>query len=337
MASLATLSDCSATRYCTASGQALQYGNQYVVKWNNQYPPLNTNSLVTVQVYSSYDLTHPILVDHGVSNTNGMIALQPDASWFSRYTGDNDSVGQNQGIYVAVFLQGNDPPSVQDMLSLQLTATPAQYAEIQAILHPSPTPSSSASPTPSLLSSTLSSGSSTHSVSDGTSEVELASATSHSSSSTTIAGGNHASGRSGLSTGAIVGIAVGSAVGLILILLLLLLPMYRRRQRRKRVMAKAAVMGGAGMEGGPSSNIHPSDGSAATAAAGASAVVAGGAARVLSEKERPGSASPSDTPLLLGGRPNNSFTSREDSLVDGPLSPRTAVYQPLSLESPRVM
>ncbi|KAJ2325239.1 hypothetical protein GGH92_010497, partial [Coemansia sp. RSA 2673] len=47
--------------------------------------------------------------------------------------------------------------------------------------------------------------------------------------------------------------------------------------------------------------------------------------------------SPSDTPLLLSGRPNNSsFASHEGSLIDSQqLSPMA--YQPLSLESPRVL
>ncbi|KAJ2709990.1 hypothetical protein H4R19_003971 [Coemansia spiralis] len=335
MAALSTVANCAAQLYCTAPGQALQYGGQYVVQWNNQFAPLNVNSIVTVQVYSQYDLDRP-LYSTAVANINGMATLTPNPSWFSRYTSSNASGGENQTVYVAVFLQGNDTPSVGGMLPLQLMATPEQYAQIQGILHPSPTPSSSSllpSPTETRATVTVT----THQPS-ATSQIHGGIESSSSGSADTHGGSGH--GR--LSTGAIVGIAVGSAAGLLLLLLLLLLPMYRRRQRRKRVLAKAASMGsgvgGSGLEPGSGSGLHPGGGSDASPAAVAAAVLAtGGVARALGEKERPSSASPSDTPLLLGGRPNNSFTSRDDSLIDSQVSPRTAVYQPLSLESPRVM
>ncbi|KAJ2765343.1 hypothetical protein IWQ56_004136, partial [Coemansia nantahalensis] len=296
--------------------------------WNNQFSPLNLNSIATVQVYSAYDLNTP-LYSTAVANANGMATLTPDPSWFARYTGSDERTGENQQLYIAVFLQGNAPPSVDGMLTLQLTATPQQYAEIQSILHPSPTPQSS-----SLLPSSTSTLTSLASLSETSSQPTHAASDSTQMESVMGPSGTAGSGdgHSRLSTGAIVGIAVGSAAGLVLLLLLLLLPMYRRRQRRKRVLAKAASMEGGGAGAGSDATA-----AALAAAAASGGVAAGGAARVLAEKGRPGSASPSDTPLLMGERPHSGFVSREDSLMDSQVSPRAAGYQPLSLESPRVM
>ncbi|KAJ2437947.1 hypothetical protein GGF42_008462, partial [Coemansia sp. RSA 2424] len=129
------VADCSAQQYCTRPGQALNYENPFVVHWNNQLPPLNPESLVTIAVYSAYDVNKPVFQQTGVSNTNGQATLTPSASWFSRYTGDNaGGVGQNQAVYFAVYLQGNDVPTVASMLQLRLTATDAQYQAIQNIL-----------------------------------------------------------------------------------------------------------------------------------------------------------------------------------------------------------
>ncbi|KAJ2778866.1 hypothetical protein H4R18_004353 [Coemansia javaensis] len=348
MSQLATVSNCSGGRFCTAAGQTVAYGNQYLVQWNNVYPPLNANSIVTVAVFSEYD-TGTAIQQMAVTNTNGMVALKPDASWFSRYTGSNPQAGANQQVYIAVYLQGNDPPPVSDMLQLQLTATPAQYAQIQQILHPSPTPTATAAPSPARTSAAM-----------GTMSSPAASATvspGHATGTTTVTisssghGDAGPAGRSGLSTGAIVGIAVGSAVGLLLVALLVLVPMYRRRVRRRRVLAKAAEMGGAGAADGVGPPGGGSDSAAAAAVAagaalGPAALALGGAGAALLEKGRPGSASPSDTPLLLGGRPNNSFTSREDSMMmmttaaaaaGGDAQSPRATYQPLNLDSPRVL
>ncbi|KAI9477446.1 hypothetical protein BX667DRAFT_496639 [Coemansia mojavensis] len=345
MSTLELVSDCSAQRYCTQSDQALAYGNQYVLQWNNQYAPLNTESQVTVSVYSGYDLKNPIFSINGVSNVNGRISLTPEASWFSRYSGTNIDAGRDQQIYFAVNLLGNEPPAVNNMLPLRLTATPEQYQQILSIIHPS---STSETATSSEVSSTVASSASmtsdelrsspsaafsskpTADTSTATMQIELSP-----SSSATENGDSH--GRSGLSGGAIAGIVVGSALGLLLLILLLLLPMYRRRQRRKRMLSTSNNMDGRPppLSSSSSTNSHPGGGSDAAVAAGAAAV--GAAARHLGEKQRPDSASPSDTPLLLGGRPNNSFNSREGSLVDSQMSPKTAVYQPLNLDSPRVM
>ncbi|KAJ2843064.1 hypothetical protein IWW36_005682, partial [Coemansia brasiliensis] len=348
MSTLELASDCSAQLYCTQSDQALAYGNQYVLQWNNQFSPLNSESQVTVSVYSTYDLKNPIYSVNGVSNVNGRISLTPEASWFSRYSGTNTDAGRDQQIYFAVYLLGNQPPPVNAMLPLRLTATPEQYQQILAIIHPSSTSetatssevsSAVASSSASLESNELKSSfgaafSSKPTVDTSTATIQAE----QSLSSTTESSDSH--GRSGLSGGAIAGIVVGSAVGLLLLILLLLLPMYRRRQRRKRMLANSNNIDGRPppLSSSSSTNSHPGGGSDAAVAAGAGAgVAAAAAARHLDEKQRPDSASPSDTPLLLGGRPNNSFNSREGSLVDSQMSPKTAVYQPLNLDSPRVM
>ncbi|KAJ2704681.1 hypothetical protein FB645_003045 [Coemansia sp. IMI 203386] len=367
MASTTTVADCSASRYCTQPNVSLEYGNQLVVHWNNQFPPLTPESLVTISVYSEYDQTTPIYQITGVDNTNGMVTLKPDASWFSRYTGNNSNTGSNQKVFFAAYLQGNEPPAVSDMLGLQLTATPEQYAQIQSILHPTtssaltaqstrPTASdsedlvksttstgSSLSQTtqtdetetvssPSLISSSLSSSF----MSDSASASETSSSESSESSTTVVNVPSHD--RHGLSPGAIAGIAVGSAVGLLLILLLLLLPLYRRRQHKRRMLEKSAQLGPASSfpgDGGIGSSTSelPSTG---IAAAG---VAAGGIAATATGVNNNGRASPSDTPLLVGGKPNNSFTSQDGSIISESathMSPSTA-YHPLSLDSPRVM
>ncbi|KAJ2455997.1 hypothetical protein EV183_000340 [Coemansia sp. RSA 2336] len=348
MSTLELVSDCSAQRYCTQSDQALAYGNQYVLQWNNQFSPLNSESQVTVSVYSGYDLKNPIYSVNGVSNVNGRISLTPDASWFSRYSGTNADSGRDQQIYFAVYLLGNEPPAVNNMLPLKLTATPEQYQQILGILHPSSASETAASleessSVASSLSASMTSDeprSSPSAISSSKPSTETSTATMQielsPSSSATESGDGH--GRSGLSGGAIAGIVVGSALGLLLLLLLLLLPMYRRRQRRKRMLSNTNNIGGhpPPLSSSSSTNSHPGGGSDAAVAAGAAAA-ATVAARHLGEKQRPNSASPSDTPLLLGGRPNNSFNSREGSLVDSQMSPKTAVYQPLNLDSPRVM
>ncbi|KAJ2496623.1 hypothetical protein GGH96_005707 [Coemansia sp. RSA 1972] len=348
MSALQLVDNCSAQRYCTAENQALAYGNQFIVQWNNMYPPLNTESGVTVSVYSSYDLTKPVFTRTNVPNLNGSYALTPEPVWFSRYNGSNNEDGRDQQIYLAVYLQGNDPPAASTMLPLQLTATPEQYADILNILHPPSTTATTESPSKSAESSAESFASSVSSVSSKSSETAspTSSATdtassptlamesispSPSSSETDLGTDTHA--RSGLSGGAIAGIVVGSVVGLLLLILLLLLPMYRRRQRRNRMLTKSLGSQPPPMSSVSSTNMVPGGGSDAAVAATAG-VIAGAA---LADKMRPNSASPSDTPLLLGGRPNNSFNSPEGSLVDSQLSPKTAVYHPLSLESPRVM
>ncbi|KAJ2829916.1 hypothetical protein IWW50_000584 [Coemansia erecta] len=348
MSTLNLVSDCSALRYCTDKDQALEYGNQYVVQWNNAFPPLTPNVYVTISVYSDYDLTKPIYTKTGVPNTNGRYGLTPDPTWFSRYDGTDSDTGRDQQIYVAVYLQGNDPPAVGSMLPMKLTATPEQYADILNILHPPSTTATTASPSAvsesALRASPATSASAEDSDSDLLSETMTMdfkpsssppSASSLESSESDAGGDAH--GRSGLSGGAIAGIVVGSVIGLLLLLLLLLLPIYRRRQRRTRMLARSLdAHPPPPMSSASSTNSHPGGGSdAAVAAAAAAGAVAGGAA--ANEKLRPDSMSPSDTPLLLGGRPNNSFNSREGSLVDSQLSPKTAVYHPLSLESPRVM
>ncbi|KAJ1846239.1 hypothetical protein LPJ70_002142 [Coemansia sp. RSA 2708] len=314
MSALQLVSDCSAQRYCTANDQALAYGNQFVLQWNNQYPPLNAESMVTVSVYSAYDLTRPVFSQTGVSNVNGRIALTPDPTWFSRYSGSNDAAGRQQQIYFAVYLQGNDPPAASSMLPLQLTATPAQYAEILQVLHPSPSSSApTASPASSAASSEPSAVSATATTSSLTTLREKPTA-SGSLEPTSSQSDDLAAARSGLSGGAIAGIAVGSAAGL------LLLPMRRRRQRRKRMLANPPPP----LSTASSASSHPGGGSDAAVAATAAAALAAG------EKLRPAS----DTPLLLN---SHSFASRDASLADSQLSPKTAVYQPLSLDAPRVL
>ncbi|KAJ2594412.1 hypothetical protein GGF39_004208 [Coemansia sp. RSA 1721] len=370
MASTTTVADCSASRYCTQPNVSLEYGNQLVVHWNNQFPPLTPESLVTISVYSEYDQTTPIYQITGVDNTNGMVTLKPDASWFSRYTGNNSSTGSNQKVFFAAYLQGNEPPAVSDMLGLQLTATPEQYAQIQSILHPttsSALTAQSTRPTASgsedLVKSTTSTGSSLSQTTQ-TDETETVSSPSlmssslissslssslmsdslePSESSTTVVDvPSHD--RHGLSPGAIAGIAVGSAVGLLLILLLLLLPLYRRRQHRRRMLEKSAQLGPAssfpgdgGIGSSTSTSELPSAGIAAAAAA--AGVAAGSIAATSTGVNNNGRASPSDTPLLVGGKPNNSFTSQDGSIISESathMSPSTA-YHPLSLDSPRVM
>ncbi|PIA12799.1 hypothetical protein COEREDRAFT_94922 [Coemansia reversa NRRL 1564] len=330
MSSLGKVDNCSAQRYCTKDEETLSYNGQYVLQWNNEYPPLNSQSIVTVSVYSAYDLTNPVFTQSGVSNTNGVISLSPNAEWFSRYTGSNPINGENQRIYFAVYLQGNDPPPANSMLALQLTATPEEYAEILQQLHPSPSSSTS-----SIISdsSMLKSESDSHSDSSHSTQLMTTETLTVSSEPPSLSETDEpldASERSGLSAGAIAGIVVGSFFGLLLLLLLLLIPLYRRRQRQRRMLEKSAAMAKANTSS--SLGGRPGGGSDAAVAA-----VAAGAAVVGDVKPRPDSTSPSDTPLLLGGRPNNSFNSREGSIVDSQLSPRTAVYQPLNLESPRVM
>ncbi|KAI9499844.1 hypothetical protein BX070DRAFT_231220 [Coemansia spiralis] len=316
MSTLSTVSDCSAQQYCTQSDQPLNYDNQYIIKWNNNFPPLNPESQVTVSVYSTYDLTTPIF-QQSTTNTNGMIALQPSAGWFSQYTGSDARVGENQQIFLAVYLQGNDPPAASSMLQLRLTATPEQYAEIQSILHPSPASSSSStssasessesSETSELSESSASSSSGSSSLSSAqptlSSTVELSE-----SPTPTQATNGH---KRGLSAGAIAGITVGAVVFLLLLLLLLLV-LYRRRQRTKRGQAKHS----------------PPD----SAFADPIAPTADEKRHLNQPISNP---SPTDTPLLLAGRPNNnSFTSHDGSSLSHPLSPS---YRPLTLESPRVL
>ncbi|KAJ2372012.1 hypothetical protein IW150_004328, partial [Coemansia sp. RSA 2607] len=332
MATSTTVADCSAQRYCTQPGVSLGYSNQFVVHWNNQYPPLNPESLVTVSVYSAYDLSSPIYQQTGIDNTNGAVTLKPDASWFSRYTGNNDASGENQQIYFAAYLQGNDPPPVSDMLSLQMTATPQQYTEIQRILHPE---LFATTPTTSSSSSTLSSSTSTESSTTQPSSSSL-SKTASASVSTATTTVTHtptptvaeAHTRSGLSAGAIAGIAVAGAIGLLLLLFIVFFPIYRRRQRQRRMLSKSAEMAAASS---PSPDTPPTGETAALAATGA-----GAAALAAANEKHPRTSSPTDTPLLVGGKPNNSFTSHDGSLADSHMSPST-VYQPLSLESPRIL
>ncbi|KAJ2723243.1 hypothetical protein GGI07_002745 [Coemansia sp. Benny D115] len=376
MAASTLVADCSAQQYCSTPDQALGYGDQFVVHWNNQLPPLNPESLVTLAVYSTYDPATPLYQVSGVSNTNGQATLKPDAKWFSRYTGNDSSTGRNQQVYFAVYLQGNDPPPLSSMLPLRLTATEKQYAEIQAVLHPPTVASAAPSATQQqhetaataretdpekILSSvvTRTSGTvpqpttaTTTATTVRTTTASLLPTSSVASTASDATSGtrlptssptNDAKhGRDGLSGGAIAGIVVGSVVGLALLVLLVLVPFYRRRQRRRHMLSKSAELKAAGTT---STSLSAFDGtSAAAAAAAAAGGVAGGVAGggVLSEKARQGS--PTDTPLLVGGRPNNSFTSQDGGSVgsDG-TSPDAAggamrsTYQPLSLESPRVM
>ncbi|KAJ2516827.1 hypothetical protein H4217_004339 [Coemansia sp. RSA 1939] len=346
---LATVSDCSAAQYCTASDQALNYGGQYIVHWNNKFSPLNSQSLVTVSVYSTYDLTTPIFQRTNIDNENGMISLQPDAQWFSRYTGSSSAAGENQTIFFAVYLQGNDPPAANQMLQLNLTATPEQYQQIQQILHPSTTASASASASSASASDSASDAARSSSTGasssdsqtqtdtasdaasqtdtdsdlqsndDSTLEMELLSSgelrtdISSALESSSDADGNGSGGdKRGLSDGAIAGIAVGSAVGFLLLLLLVLLPLYLRRRRSKRLLTKTG--GGGGSEESASSEQEVP----------AMAMALPAAARRTGDAEK---RQHLDTPLLVGNRPNNSFTSHDDA----------STYQPLSLESPRVL
>ncbi|KAJ1661662.1 hypothetical protein IW140_005492 [Coemansia sp. RSA 1813] len=333
MSDLPTVSDCSTVQYCTQANQALNYGNQYILNWNNKMPPLNSQSQVTVSVYSTYDLANPIYHKTNIDNSNGQTALQPDASWFSRYTGSDDSVGESQTIYFAVYLQGNDPPAVSSMLQLKLTATPEQYQEIQQILH-----SDASTANAEKSSSSASSGASAESTDTTTTmttttdnsqasseasltlDMELLSSATQADSNTSSVGESNGDGRSGLSDGAIAGIVVGSVIGLLLLLLLLLLPVYLRRRRSKRLLTKT----GGGASGGPGGDAD-TESATSEHEGGAPAMAVPAAARHTSDEKR----QHLDTPLLLGNRPNNSssFTSHDDG----------STYQPLSLESPRVL
>ncbi|KAJ2036522.1 hypothetical protein H4S03_003589 [Coemansia sp. S3946] len=347
------VSDCSAQQYCTRPGIPLNYNQPFVIHWNNQLPPLNPESLVSIAVYSTYDLNKPIFQQTGVSNTNGQATLTPNASWFSRYTGDNPAIGQNQQVYFAVYLQGNDVPAVSSMLQLQLTATDAQYQAIQNILHPppsttstthsssSPSPSSTAHSSSSAVSSTLPS-STVHSSTTATtnsSGIDLESGVSSSTTDThpPVIGGEPRS--DGLSGGQIAGIVIGSLAALLLLILLLLLPMYRRRQRRKRMQTKSAALAAATPVTTTSSHAdsgHAHDGSDEKPM-GVSAI---GGEKGQTTTPRGLEKAASDTPLLLfGGRPNNSFTSQDGVSIgmDSQVSPPLAHMQPLSLESPRIL
>ncbi|KAJ2556598.1 hypothetical protein EV175_001902 [Coemansia sp. RSA 1933] len=332
---LATVSDCSSVQYCTEANQALNYGSQYILTWNNQMSPLNSQSLVTVSVYSIYDLTTPIFDETGISNTNGQISVQPDADWFSRYTGSDDSTGENQTVYFAVYLQGNDPPAVSSMLQLKLTATSEQYQQIKETLQAEAS-ASSASLAALLSSSTSLSGSSSLSssmaasdTSDVSLKTEVISGVTQTETVTLSPGTDTVSesnGRSGLSDGAIAGIVVGSVVGLLLLLLLLLLPLYLRRRRSKRLLTKT----GGGASGDPSGGADTASASSERGRGsgedeGVPAMAMPVPARHTSAEKR----QHLDTPLLIGNRPNNSssFTSQDDG----------STYQPLSLESPRVL
>ncbi|KAJ2157181.1 hypothetical protein GGF46_004686 [Coemansia sp. RSA 552] len=318
--------DCATTRYCTDTGETLGYGGQYVVKWNNQYPPLNTESQVTVSVYSQYDLTKPVF-QVAQSNINGMATLTPSPEWFERYQGTDDEAGRQQMLYFSVSLRGNDPPPVSSMLQLQLEATPEQYAEIKQVLHPelsssddksSDDKSSEATSSMSEVSSTESAMSSTESA-DSSDMSSLSPALTASTETLTLEDS------SGLSGGAIAGIVVGSvAAGLLLLLALILFILWRRRVRRRQVLARSAAM-----EDGDATRSSGAVGSQPGGGSDVGLVAAAAAARVTGEK------APSDTALLMGGRPSSG--SHEDSVVDSQLSPRTAVYQPLNLDSPRVM
>ncbi|KAJ1888157.1 hypothetical protein LPJ66_008716 [Kickxella alabastrina] len=384
-----TVADCSAQPYCTAPGQKLAYNNQFVVQWNNQLPPLTTESLVTVAVYSIYDPNTPIYQTTGVSNLNGQITLKPDASWFSRYTGNNDATGEDQAIFFAAYLQGNAPPPLSSMLRLQLTATPEQYREIQAVLNPvttqsnispeilpSSAPSTASTIASSSTNSNINSSSSNNSIINissskeeesaftGTmvSDVDTSSAkdsmstnvdpltsttTSMVTTSVTVSTQStltstptepadaNAHGRHGLSGGAIAGIVIGSLIGLLLILLLLLLPLYRRRQRRQHLLAKSDEMSAAGTSTSMSAFAGNGRDSAATSPLALAAGAAGAAATLGFNEKR---ISPSDLPLLLAGKPNNSFTSHDSSLADQNANQASATaYQPLTLESPRIL
>ncbi|KAJ2834842.1 hypothetical protein GGI24_000207 [Coemansia furcata] len=353
------VADCSAQQYCTRPGEALNYNQPFVVHWNNQLPPLNPASLVSIAVYSTYDVNKPIFQQTGVSNTNGQATLTPNATWFSRYTGDNPAIGENQQVYFAVYLQGNDVPAVASMLQLQLTATDAQYQVIQNILHPPPPPPPPSSSTTAMSTSSHSSSfpsSSSSSPSTAQSSSSVVSSSVHPSSTTQLSSTidsssvdhesgissstetHSGSGRSdGLSGGQITGIVLGSLAALVLLILLLLLPMYRRRQRRRRMETKSAALAAATPVSPTSSHAdsgHAADGDSGKPAGAAAAA----AAAALGEKPhtpRGLEKAASDTPLLLfGGRPNNSSTSIG---VDSQLSPAMAHMQPLSLESPRIL
>ncbi|KAJ2686793.1 hypothetical protein IWW39_003380 [Coemansia spiralis] len=328
------VADCSAQQYCTRPGAVLNYNQPFVVHWNNQLPPLNPESLVSIAVYSTYDVNKPVFQQTGVSNTNGQATLTPSAAWFSRYTGDIPSIGQNQQMYFAVYLQGNNVPAIASMLQLELTATDAQYQVIQNILHPPPTTSTTTSTThsPTTTSTTHTSSSAASSVQpSSTTHVSSALSTAASSidyeeselsSSTHTGAGPRAS--DGLSGGQITGIVLGSLALLLLLLLLLLLPMYRRRQRRRRMLTKSAALAPAA----PASQAD--SGHAADSQAGGEKPLA---PRGLDKAA-------SDTPLLLfGGRPNNSFTSQDGASIglDSQASPPPAHMQPLSLDSPRIL
>ncbi|KAJ2400805.1 hypothetical protein GGI23_001803, partial [Coemansia sp. RSA 2559] len=328
---LATVSDCSSVQYCTQSNQALNYGSQYIVSWNNQMSPLNSQSMVTISVYSAYDLTNPIYKQTNIDNANGQISLQPDATWFSRYTGSDDAVGEDQTIYFAVYLQGNDPPAASSMLQLRLTATPAQYQQIQQILQLHASASSASlfsSSTASAVSSASTTGSSSMALESSESlQSDMASGVTWTETVTeanTVSKSNEK--KDGLSDGVIAGIVVASVVGFLLLLFLLLLPLYLRRRRSKRLLTKTGGGGGGGAGGNhgagedaESALSEPRDDDIPVMAAPVPA------RHTSDEKHR----QHLDTPLLLGNRPNNSssFTSQDDG----------STYQPLSLESPRVL
>ncbi|KAJ1951577.1 hypothetical protein EC988_004008 [Linderina pennispora] len=355
MANPTLVSDCSAVPYCTKTGTALGYNEPFTVYWNNKYSPLNTEQRVTISVFSIYDFTTP-LYTKDVSNQNGFATLTPDASWYSRYTGADNSVGEKQQVFFAVYLEGNDVPSSDSMLSLFITATDSQYTEIKSILAAASASAeaatmsrSSAKLSPSL--SDFASATATDNKSDVDESIMLASSSESlesalaslsseesemssllsdvaepsSTSNATLPIDTHK--KSGLSGGAIAGIAVGSVAGIALIALLLLL-LLRRNRKSKAVLEK----GSAGIGPSPSG-----DSLAGAAAAGAAAGAAGlgivtGAAR---RQDKGPNRSPSDTPLLtFAGKPNNSFNSREDSLSEHQVSP--GVFQPINLDTPRI-
>ncbi|KAJ2875166.1 hypothetical protein FB639_004026, partial [Coemansia asiatica] len=305
-----------------------------------------------------------------VDNTNGMVTLKPDASWFSRYTGNNSGTGENQQVFFAAYLQGNDPPAISDMLSLQLTASPEQYRQIQSILHPTSSAvtaasgSASAASHTTLQSSSLSasetkelitslatslSGSSTHLDSASSTSATGSGLTSTSATGSlepsetslpTVVADKPTHSRKGLSPGAIAGIAVGSTIGLLLILLLLLLPLYRRRQHKRRMFSKSAQLSSASpFADATDTDDKDKDGNGVPAAAAAASATAATVAGAVAAIAAAGRESPSDTPLLVGGKPNNSFTSQDGSISESAtrnMSPSTT-YHPLSLDSPRVM
>ncbi|KAJ1902693.1 hypothetical protein LPJ81_003464 [Coemansia sp. IMI 209127] len=331
MSGLATVSDCSSVQYCTQSNQALNYESQYIVSWNNQLSPLNSQSMVTVSVYSTYDLTTPIYTQTNIDNANGQISLQPDATWFSRYTGSDDSVGEDQTIYFAVYLQGNDPPAASSMLQLRLTATPTQYQQIQQILQADASASSASlasllsSSTASAVSSSSTTGSSSMTLGSSDSlQLEVVSGVTRTETITEADTVSESNGKKdGLSDGVIAGIVVASVVGFLFLLFLLLLPLYLRRRRSKRLLTKTGGGGGGDNGAGADAESALSEPRDDDVPAMAAPVPARHTSDEKQQRQH------LDTPLLLGNRPNNSssFTSQDDG----------STYQPLSLESPRVL
>ncbi|KAJ1798178.1 hypothetical protein LPJ59_002669 [Coemansia sp. RSA 2399] len=331
MSGLATVSDCSSVQYCTQSNQALNYESQYIVSWNNQLSPLNSQSMVTVSVYSTYDLTTPIYTQTNIDNANGQISLQPDATWFSRYTGSDDSVGEDQTIYFAVYLQGNDPPAASSMLQLRLTATPTQYQQIQQILQSDASASSASlasllsSSTASAVSSSSTTGSSSMTLGSSDSlQLEVVSGVTRTETITEADTVSESNGKKdGLSDGVIAGIVVASVVGFLFLLFLLLLPLYLRRRRSKRLLTKTGGGGGGDNGAGADAESALSEPRDDDVPAMAAPVPARHTSDEKQQRQH------LDTPLLLGNRPNNSssFTSQDDG----------STYQPLSLESPRVL